>query len=68
MAMQSRIFQTFSGMRQDKNDYISYIFDEAKHTQNIKKEDLGEDPHLLLLSTCTYEFEDARGILVGIID
>ncbi len=23
MAMQSRIFQTFSGMRQDKNDYIS---------------------------------------------
>ena len=53
---------------QDKNDYISYIFDEAKHTQNIKKEDLGEDPHLLLLSTCTYEFDDARGILVGIID
>jgi sortase B len=51
----------------EKQDYVSYIFSEAKYTQALGAEEIGTDARLLLLSTCTYEFDNARGILAGLI-
>lgn len=53
--------------QQEKAEYLDYIFSEAKYTQNLTREQLDENARLLLLSTCTYEFTNARGILVGLI-
>jgi sortase B len=52
----------------ERREYLEYIFTEAKHTQTLTEADLDENAHLLLLSTCTYEFTDARGILIGLIE
>lgn len=54
----------------EKEEYIDYIFSDAVYTAGYTSDDLKQrdDLHLLLLSTCTFEFTDARGILVGIIE
>ena len=54
----------------EKEEYIDYIFSDAVYILNYSANDLkrNDDLHLLLLSTCTYEFTDARGILIGIIE
>ncbi len=53
-----------------QQEYLEYLFSSADYTYQISEQDLkqAENLHLLLLSTCTFEFEDARGILVGIIE
>jgi len=54
----------------DREDCIDYIFSEAVYTSGHTADELKkkDDLHLLLLSTCTYEFTDARGILIGAIE
>lgn len=54
----------------EQEEYIDYIFSDAVYTTTYTADALKQekDLHLLLLSTCTYEFEDARGILIGVID
>jgi len=54
----------------ERDDYIDYLFAEARYTTGYTPDALkGSDSlHLLLLSTCTYEFTDARGILAGVIE
>ena len=63
----SPIYHTVFLTENEREDYLKTLFSEAAFTENYEKEDL-VDKHLLLLSTCTYEFEDARGVLVGVIE
>ena len=52
----------------EKREYLEYIEETADYcTLSADAFDL-DSLHLLLLSTCTYEFEQARGVLVGVID
>ncbi len=65
-------------MDSEKQEYLEYIEETADHCTLSVDElmdmfssddgDSFDDLHLLLLSTCTYEFDDARGILVGLIE
>ena len=50
----------------EKQDYIDYICDTAKYC-TMDSAEISTDMHLILLSTCTFEYEDARGVLVGVI-
>lgn len=65
-------------MDSEKQEYLEYIEETADYCTLSVDElmdmfssddgDSFDNLHLLLLSTCTYEFDDARGILVGLIE
>ncbi|MBR4628598.1 MAG: class B sortase [Ruminococcus sp.] len=52
----------------EKREYLEYIEETADYCLYSANDLDSDDLNLLLLSTCTYEFNDARGILVGIIE
>ncbi|MBR1527828.1 MAG: class B sortase [Oscillospiraceae bacterium] len=54
----------------EKEEYLDYLFDKANYTMNFNSDELKEDEdlRLLLLSTCTYEYWAARGVLAGVIE
>ncbi len=56
--------------KKDRSDYLDLLFLSAKYTQGLTIDKLkaNDDLHLLLLSTCTFESDEARGILVGVIE
>ncbi len=56
------VYQTNPPSRQE---YIYWLLASAKYSRETE---LDENAHLLLLSTCTFETELTRGILVGIIN
>lgn len=50
----------------ERQDYLDYLFAEAVWSTADPAE-IHTDMHLILLSTCTFEFDEARGVLVGIL-
>ncbi|MBQ8920874.1 MAG: class B sortase [Oscillospiraceae bacterium] len=51
----------------ERQEYLDELFDAAAYSI-MDAAALPDDPHLILLSTCTYEFDQARGVLVGLIE
>ena len=54
----------------EKEEYLEYIYMNADYkTADIPAvSGANEQLHLLLLSTCTFETDDARGVLFGVIE
>lgn len=54
----------------EQNAYIDDIFSAAYYTPLCTAQELKNNKglHLLLLSTCTYEYWSAKGVLVGVIE
>ena len=54
----------------EKKEYLEYILSAANYTVLDDTDEIRDktDLNLLLLTTCTFEFEEARGILFGIIE
>ena len=53
----------------EKKEYLEYILSAANYTVLDDTDEIRDmtDLNLLLLTTCTFEFEEARGILFGVI-
>ena len=65
----SKIYRVGLETEEDRAAYLDRLFAKAAYVQGQTAEALKqiEDLHLLLLSTCTYEYSQARGVLVGVI-
>lgn len=60
----AELYKTDFASDEDKLAYLDYIKENAGYYSDIE---MNEKSRLLLLSTCTYEYEEARGVLVGLI-
>ena len=48
----------------ERQEYLDYLFEAASYC-TVDAGTLNTDTRLILLSTCTFEYEEARGVLVG---
>ena len=66
----SLVFNTDFDDRDGRDAYLDEIFENAEYTSAYTLEELKKNDNLrlLLLSTCAYEFRNARGVLVGVIE
>ena len=60
----SPVYQAEFADAEEKQKYLAYLKDTASYYQETE---IDENSHLLLLSTCTFEYETARGVLAGVI-
>ena len=60
----SPVYQAEFANAEEKQKYLAYLKDTASYLQETE---IDETSHLLLLSTCTFEYETARGVLAGVI-
>lgn len=58
------VYQVVSA-EEERDEYIEYILNTANYHFDIE---IDENSRLILLSTCTYEYDQARGVLVGVIE
>ena len=68
----SPLYEPRQETQAEREAYIDGMFDRAKYALELpgtSPEELksSETPRLLLLSTCSYEYEKARAVLVGVI-
>lgn len=63
-------YQTEQETRGDREGYIDDIYQNASYTRAFTAQELKDKKqlHLLLLSTCSYDAWDARGVLAGVIE
>ena len=66
----SPVYETVLITPEDHRKYLETMWSLARYTSPVEISELEENKKLklLLLSTCTYEFHEARGVLVGVID
>jgi len=58
----SIVYSSLQSTDADKQAFLDYI---AKNASRYRDIGVGTDDHLLTLSTCSYEFADARTVIVG---
>jgi len=58
----AEIYDPMISQAQDRDAFLDYVKTTARHYRDI---DLTVNDHFVTLSTCTYEFSNARMVLVG---
>ena len=61
------VYQVQFADEAEQGRYLQHIIDTANYTYEMGDLQEAENLHLLLLSTCTFEYQEARGVLVGVM-